>query len=102
MAEYTYGKDFAIRTETDCIATENDFGQYVGRITAVKIKTNADRIRSMTDEELAEMLFRYMTCRFCPCNPCVTSENIDEEGNIKLKGCENVLLEWLKKEVEDG
>lgn len=56
MAEYTYGKDFAIRTETDCIATENDFGQYVGRITAVKIKTNADRIRQMTDDELAEWI----------------------------------------------
>lgn len=56
MAEYTYGKDFAIRTEIDCIATEDDFGQYVGRITAVKIKTNADRIRAMSDEELAEWM----------------------------------------------
>ena len=57
--------------------------------------TNADRIRAMSDEELAEILGEYMHCAGCPlrgdCNP----EELP---------CENVLLEWLKQpvEVEDG
>lgn len=91
MAEYTYGKDFAIRTETDCIATENDFGQYVGRITAVKIKTNADRIRAMSDEELAEWFKEHLLCIHCPAN---------EECHF-ARDCEGHLLKWLRKECDD-
>ena len=83
MVEYTYGKDFAIRTEIDCNATKNDFGQYVGRITAVKIKTNADRIRAMSDEELAHLLHDAEEHLF-------TGNLWDYEQ----------WREWLKKEVE--
>ena len=85
MAKYTFGKDFAIRTEEDCIATEDVFGPYVGRITAVKIKTNADRIRSMTDEELAKELERIDD------TACAFNRPWTYEG----------WLEWLRKEVED-
>lgn len=87
MAEYTYGKDFAIRTEIDCIATEDGFGQYVGKITAVKIKTNGDRIRQMTDEELAKTLI-------APLGYCETAKECKPK-------CVDCLLEWLKKEVDD-
>ena len=45
-------------------------------------KTNADRIRSMTDEELAEMLCSG-TCKYC---------------HSYNKDCD--ILEWLRKEVE--
>ena len=92
MAEYTFGKDFAIRAEIDCIATEDVFGPYVGRITAVKIKTNADRIRSMTDEELADFITARHYTPLCPV-PCC-EENVEN--------CENCWLEWLRKEVDDG
>ena len=81
MAEYTYGKDFVIRTEEDCVATKNDYG-YVGRITAVKIKTNADRIRSMSDEELLTTI-------------CVLSSQLRNKTTEQW-------LEWLRKEAEDG
>lgn len=89
MAEYTYGKDFAIRTETDCIATENDFGQYVGRITAVKIKTNADKIRNMSDEELA----KWISSRKETCPPI-------KEWKCSWESCHECWLDWLKKEAE--
>ena len=46
--------------------------------------TNADRIRAMTDEELAEMLCSG-TCKYC---------------HSYNKDCE--ILEWLRKEVDDG
>lgn len=57
-----------------------------------KTKTNADRIRSMSDEELAEWLSSYIPCRTCPIED-------DCEDDIP---CNWVILEWLKKEVEDG
>ena len=56
-------------------------------------KTNEDRIRAMSDEELAETIGGYMHCAGCPlrgdCNP----EELP---------CENVLLKWLKQPAEEG
>ena len=49
--------------------------------------TNADRIRSMTDEELAEIITDDW-CEILGCNLC------DE-------GCERRVLDWLKKEAKD-
>lgn len=57
-----------------------------------KCLTNADRIRSMTDEELAELLCLYDACVTCShdgrtCN----TMNCDEIGLTK---------KWLQSEVE--
>lgn len=53
-----------------------------------KPKTNADRIRQMTDEELAEWLDLHGECNQCVYHPtqCKTECN---EGHLK----------WLKQEV---
>lgn len=56
-----------------------------------KPQTNADRIRAMTDEELAEYMCRPQ--RVCPVDDC-------EE--CYADNCRKCILEWLKKEVEDG
>lgn len=53
-----------------------------------EIKTNADRIRSMTDEELAKALI-------APLGYCETAKECKPK-------CVDCLLEWLKKEVDDG
>lgn len=53
--------------------------------------TNADRIRAMTDEELAKFLY---ACEFC---------HICEEGcdNCSYNGdCERRLADWLQKPAE--
>ena len=52
--------------------------------------TNADKIRSMTDEELAERLADIIDCWYCP-----TYQQCTE-----VKGCANVLKAWLKQEQE--
>lgn len=52
----------------------------------VPVITNADRIRTMSDEELKEFLCSIMKCEFCKF-----------EG---WGGCE--LLEWLQQPAEDG
>jgi hypothetical protein len=54
-------------------------------------KTNADRIRDMTDEELCEFLSQYKFCDIC------------EEGcdNCSYNGdCERRLADWLKQPAE--
>lgn len=74
-------------TKNDCpdIEIERDCDKY-------ECMTNADKIRNMTDEELAEFLCLYDACVTCShdgktCN----SMNCDEIG---------VTERWLQKEVE--
>ena len=61
--------------------------------------TNADRIRAMTDEELAECLERIRLCcsldlcgRSCPLSQ-VCYSNAEEPKEM---------LDWLKEEVDDA
>ena len=57
-----------------------------------KPKTNADKIRSMTDEELANYLCIHIDCYNC---------DADESGNGNCEDyCRAVLLGWLKEEAE--
>jgi hypothetical protein len=62
--------------------------------------TNADRIRSMTDEELAELFKSWI--QDCGCNavPCLElcEENIKNYGH---KSCQECWLDWLRQEVTD-
>ena len=58
--------------------------------------TNADRLRSMTDEELAEFLDE----RSCPQEDC---PNVAEDGTISPNmTCRKCWLAWLRQEVDDG
>lgn len=59
-------------------------------------KTNADRIRSMTDEELAVLLEGCI----CPSDPCKKVVNRGKQPDKKI--CQSCWLDWLKKEAEDG
>ena len=57
-------------------------------------QTNADRIRHMTDEELAELLF----------DPCIHIWSDPQFKNIQTDFCEitpcrECLLKWLKQET---
>ena len=58
-----------------------------------KTMTNADRIRSMTDIQLAKWVCSvHGTCpRFCPMASDCDGEN-----------CDGAWLEWLKKAAEEG
>lgn len=54
--------------------------------------TNGDKIRSMTDEELAEFIAQRRTCDTC-CSEltrCITTAN-----------CKGGVLTWLRKEVSE-
>ena len=57
--------------------------------------TNGDRIRSMTDEALAGILFMDFDC-----NRCMTFHE-DEDGHMDCHDhCYEGVLEWLKREVD--
>ena len=57
-------------------------------------QTNADRIRAMSDEELAEFLAPSFTCYACPSRAlCDKSDG---------KDCNQGFLEWLKQPYEEG
>ena len=60
----------------------------IRRITKPSL-TNADRIRSMTDEELADVIAE----GFC-------SGRVDKCNNYKR--CTDCTLDWLKEEAKDG
>ena len=55
-----------------------------------KPQTNADRIRSMTDQDLAAFLCKGRSCTFCFCDDICTM------GGGKANG----LLKWLKQPAE--
>lgn len=55
-----------------------------------KPQTNADRIRSMTDEELAEVLF----------GSCIEHMGVDECSHPE-EACKSCVLDWLKAESEE-
>lgn len=55
-------------------------------------KTNADRIRSMSDKELAKEIAEKIECTTCPF--------VNEEGKCGEVECEKLFLEWLQSEVE--
>ena len=55
--------------------------------------TNADRVRSMTDEELADIICD-RSCAYCP---------LDCDGRMSVgrDACYKRWLEWLKQEVDE-
>jgi hypothetical protein len=66
-----------------------------------KPQTNADRIRAMSDEELAEMIAETIDCSVCKSLPHSES---DECPSHPHQACDDFWLDWLKSpvEVDDG
>lgn len=65
-------------------------------------QTNADRIRSMTDEELAEFIFSQVKAK-CSNHDCVGADfcyyHADMNGTCG-SGCEQAIEKWLKADSE--
>lgn len=53
-----------------------------------KEKTNADRIRAMSDEELAKLMFDRLRCLECPVER--------EKCKNMYDACEGACLDWLQ------
>lgn len=59
--------------------------------------TNADKIRSMSDGELAEFLGRVDDC---PCTACCNNLHRCRRNNAPEPVCKRHYWEWLKEEEE--
>lgn len=57
----------------------------------IKRKTNADRIRSMNDEELAEFISKYFSCEY----ECAVRDKCGSDWD-----CKRATIDWLQSEVE--
>ena len=74
-----------------------EFERFCG---AFKKMTNADRIRNMTDEELAKFLFNVNSAYAEPCMTGIYGHTCKwEDYPTHDKGCKDCFLEWLKSEV---
>jgi hypothetical protein len=62
-------------------------------------KTNADRIRAMSDEELAEYLYYGFGLQYCH-NYSECAAMLDTEEGIPEARCKGCVLEWLKQPAE--
>lgn len=60
--------------------------------------TNGERIRSMTDEELAEFLFG--TLYDCVCCPIIKF-CVETRPKMPILNCKSVIKIWLKSEVKN-
>lgn len=69
-----------------------------------KKQTNADRIRSMSDEELAELLYSIQNLedkvKFCK-NKIECDNILDSGKEIPDNMCKQCLVDWLQSEVEE-
>ena len=54
--------------------------------------SNADRIRAMSDDELANIWWTYVDCGECPKH---------RECNMLSQDCLHLALEWLKQEAKE-
>ena len=67
-----------------------------------KNPTNADRIRSMTDEELAEFIFSQVSAK-CNNHDCVGADTCyyhADWNSGECDGCDKAILRWLQKDSE--
>lgn len=76
------------------MTNEKDYPPYLDYPKPRKIQTNADRIRAMSDEELAEMISRFVTTGACNDLGIPSKKKCDSN-------CKVCILEWLRQPVED-
>ena len=65
--------------------------------SGVKPQTHADRIRAMSDEELADAWMKDVAV----CHRCVYTEECECDEYVTIEKCKEGLLKWLKQPVED-
>ena len=63
--------------------------------------TNADRIRAMTDEELAKLLYEIDGLGYCKNLP-ECGELLDTDTGIPEEKCIGCMLNWLRQPAEVG
>ena len=61
--------------------------------------TNSDRIRAMTDKELAHLMGEYAMCENCLAHSDACETEYDNPADVP--SCEQIWLDWLKEEAKE-
>ena len=86
--------------ELATVAAERD--RYKAVHENPKPSTNADRIRAMSDEELADIFLRADFCKCCEHEKDGVCNYICAYPNIPLyEGCKQAALRWMKQPAEE-
>ena len=108
MAFYCNGKKGVCDTHPVCKRSckyfDNSGGKHIDDLDGKRITTNADRIRAMSDEELAKIINGF-TVYFTECNRSIYEVNCEDCELCELCSLgENKALDWLKQpaEVDNG
>lgn len=72
------------------MADVKDYPPYLDYPKEQKKQTNADKIRQMSDEEIANLLLKFDVCGQMSLSEC----------SLHNCNCESCVLDWLKQEVE--
>ena len=84
--------------------TEEEVEEMMDSRVCEKPQTNADRIRAMSDEELADILYSFQNLedkvKFCM-NKDSCTDILDGGDVIPDDMCKQCLLEYLQSEVEE-
>lgn len=87
-----------------CAEKENDINVDTDKCDKYVCMTNADVIRDMSDEQLAELMdnsLEYFNCNVCEFRMSIEdSEDIDT--GCDMYSCKPYILKWLQKEVDDN
>lgn len=99
------GLNLCDRCVADCRHERNP-NEIVAKCGAFKApQTNADRIRSMTDEELAReinlLLEGEISIPYCRELPECDAD-VERDALIPLERCEQCVLHWLRQPAEEG
>ena len=82
----------------DSVTTVNPPLPFEVYLKSIKQPSNADRIRAMSDEELAEWIESIVYCRSCPFH----GKQCDGEAFVSRASCKLHWLDWLKKEADNA
>lgn len=66
-----------------------------------KKQTNADRIRSMSDEELAKLITSGEMCAICPFCQYYGTKDCYMENEGEHMNCAQGIMKWLQSEAEE-
>ena len=87
--------EHTIETDSGYVITTKEKSKYA----RAKKQTNADRIRAMTDEQLADFLEGFEACNGCEYKDKVTG--FCTFGNPCVHGfAQAIILKWLQSEAE--
>lgn len=83
------------KKSSECRLEWKEQGNWISCTAYVPTATNADRIRAMTDKELAEFMALNTDCYYC------RAKDNDRCASLATTPCGDIWLDWLEQEATE-